>query len=296
MTAENKKTMGLSQKQADRLLLQHGENRLKQSKKVSAMKIFAGQFRDLMTMILLISTAVSVLMGEVTEAIAIIVIVLLNAVLGFLQEFRTEKTLEALSRMAAPAARVIRGAKQVTVPADQIVPGDVIVLKTGDKIPADARLTEAVSMHCDESLLSGESLPVEKTAARNDDIPQKSGRADLVYMGTSIVKGRGQAVVISTGMNTEMGKIAGMLHEIEEEPTPLQKRLAQLGKYIAVGCLGICAVVSLTGILRGEDVFSMLITGISLAVAAVPEGLPAVVTIALALAVGRILKRNALVR
>lgn len=291
-----KKNLGLSQKQADRLLFEHGPNRLEAGKKISMLKIFGGQFKDLMIMILLASTVISVMMGEITEAIAIIVIVLLNAVLGFIQEFRTERTLEALKNMAAPVARVLRDGRQTSVPADQIVPGDVILLSAGDKVPADARLLEVTALQCDESLLSGESLPVDKQAALHADIPTEIGRADLVYMGTVVTKGRGMAQVAATGMDTEMGKIAGMLDNIEEEPTPLQKRLGQLGKYIAVGCLLICAVVSITGILRGEELFQMLITGISLAVAAVPEGLPAIVTISLALAVNRILKRNALVR
>lgn len=288
--------LGLSTKKATKLLFEHGENKLESGKKISALAIFAGQFKDLMIMILLASTVISVIMGEVTEAIAIIVIVLLNAILGFVQEFRTERTLEALKNMAAPTANVIRDGKTTAIPASQIVPGDVILLKSGDKIPADARLLEVVALQCDESLLSGESVPVEKLKATGKIDEPEPGRSDCVYMGTVVTKGRGRAEVLATGMNTEMGKIAGMLHEIEDEPTPLQKRLAQLGKYIAIGCLGICAVVSVTGILRGEKLFDMLITGISLAVAAVPEGLPAIVTIALALAVNRILKRNALVR
>jgi len=288
--------IGLTSKEATRLLFQHGENRLASGKKISALKIFAGQFRDMMIMILLASTVISVLMGEVVEAIAIIIIVLLNAILGFIQEYRTEKTLEALKNMAAPNANVIRDGKNTQIPAVEIVPGDVILLKAGDKIPADARLLEVVSLQCDEAMLSGESLAVEKVASVNADAAAQTGRSDMAYMGTVVTKGRGKALVTATGMNTEMGKIAGMLHEIEDEQTPMQKRLAQLGKYIAVGCLAICAVVSLTGVLRGEALFDMLITGISLAVAAVPEGLPAIVTIALALAVNRILKRNALVR
>ena len=294
MSAE-KLTTGLSQKQAEKLLFEYGENRLESGKNISVLKIFGGQFKDLMIMILLASTVISVLMGEITEAIAIIVIVLLNAILGFIQEFRTEKTLEALKNLAAPTARVIRDGRQKTIPASEIVPGDLIVLTAGDKVPADGRLVEVTSLQCDESLLTGESIPVEKQVASKNAVGEP-GQAGQVYMGTIVTKGRGKAVVTATGMRTEMGKIAGMLHDIEEEPTPLQKRLGQLGKYIAAGCLLICAIVTVTGILRGEELFDMLLTGISLAVAAVPEGLPAIVTIALALAVNRILKRNALVR
>lgn len=289
-------TAGLSSKQATKLLFAYGENKLESGKKISPLKIFGGQFKDLMTLILLISTVVSVLMGEASEAIAIIVIVLVNAILGFIQEFRTERTLEALRNMSAPTANVMRDGRATVIPAHEIVPGDVILLKSGDKVPADARLLEVVALQCDESLLSGESLSVEKIVCETPLEDPEAGRIDHVYAGTVITKGRGSAEVVATGMHTEMGKIAGMLHEIEDEPTQLQKRLTQLGKYIAFGCLGICAVVTLTGILRGEDLFDMLLVGISLAVAAVPEGLPAVVTIALALAVNRILKRNALVR
>ncbi len=278
------KTTGLSPNEAVRRLAQHGENRLVAAKKTSALKIFAGQFRDLMIMILLCSTVISVLMGEITEAAAIIAIVFLNAVLGFVQEFRTERTLEALKDMAAPTAKVLRGGRNITVPAAELVPGDVVALSAGDRIPADAKLFEAVAMQCDEALLTGESLPVDKDVSSN------------VFMGASVTKGHGTAEVTATGMRTEMGKIAGMLRDIEEELTPLQKRLAQLGKYIAAGCLIICAIVSLAGVIRGERLFDMLITGISLAVAAVPEGLPAIVTISLALAVNRILKRQALIR
>lgn len=289
--------LGLTTKEATKRLFEYGENRLQSEKKISALKIFAGQFRDLMIMILLASTVISVIMGEVVEAIAIIIIVLLNAILGFVQEFRTERTLEALKSMAAPAAIAIRDGYSVEVPAHEIVPGDVILLKAGNKVPADAVILEAVSLSCDEAMLSGESIPVDKIESGNPDgeIPLP-GSGGMVYMGTVVTKGRGTARVVATGMSTEMGKIAGMLSEIEEEATPLQKRLAQLGKYIAAGCLIICAVVAAVGVLRGEPFFNMLIIGISLAVAAVPEGLPAIVTIALALAVNRILRRNALVR
>ncbi|HHY52309.1 MAG TPA: HAD-IC family P-type ATPase, partial [Clostridiales bacterium] len=238
MSAE-KLTTGLSQKQAEKLLFEYGENRLESGKNISVLKIFGGQFKDLMIMILLASTVISVLMGEITEAIAIIVIVLLNAILGFIQEFRTEKTLEALKNLAAPTARVIRDGRQKTIPASEIVPGDLIVLTAGDKVPADGRLVEVTSLQCDESLLTGESIPVEKQVASKNAVGEP-GQAGQVYMGTIVTKGRGKAVVTATGMRTEMGKIAGMLHDIEEGPTPLQKRLGQLGKYIAAGCLLIC--------------------------------------------------------
>ncbi|MEA5010541.1 MAG: cation-translocating P-type ATPase [Angelakisella sp.] len=275
---------GLSSKEAERLLIEVGENAIKPQKKAGALKMFVGQFRDALIMILLASTVLSVLMGEVSEAFTIIAIVLLNAILGFVQEFKTERTLEKLGELSAPTATVVRDGQVVQINSRELVPGDVVYLRAGDRVPADGRILEENGLSCDESMLSGESAGVEK---------QKD---DAVYMGTLATAGKGIFLVTETGPDTQMGGIAGMLGSIEVQQTPLQKRLAQLSGYIGVGCLVICAVVALTGILRGEPVFDMLLTGISLSVAAVPEGLPAIVTIALALAVGRMVKRNALVR
>jgi len=287
---------GLSDKEARKKLLEHGPNILAEKEKISPLKLFFSQFTDVMVLILLASTAISAFMGEMTEAVTIIAIVLLNAVLGFVQEFRTEKTMEALKSLAAPAAKVLRDGKQVSIPAEQIVPGDVIILETGDRVPADATLIDSMSLQADESLLTGESVPVEKTAVPAGKASGCTDRKSMVYMGTVITGGRARALVHVTGMNTEMGGIADLIQNIEEEQTPLQKKLEKLGKIIAVSCIAICAVVAATGILRGEDAFSMLLSGISLAVAAVPEGLPALVTISLALGVQRMLKRNALIR
>jgi P-type Ca2+ transporter type 2C len=280
---------GLSSREVEKLLKKHGQNVFEKGKKISPVGIFASQFKDILTIILVVSTLLSLLMGEMTEAIAIILIILLNAIMGFIQEYRTEKTLDALKNMAAPMAHVIRDGSPAEVRASDIVPGDVVLLEAGDRVPSDAMIIDSADMQADESLLTGESLPVEKTAGFTGD-------AGRVFMGTMITRGRGKAVTESTGMSTEMGKIAGILSSIEDSETPLQKRLAELGKFIAIGCLAVCAVVTVTGILRGEPVMNMIITGISLAVAAVPEGLPAIVTIALALGVGRMLKRNALIR
>ncbi len=285
----NDRPVGLSDKEALRLLKKAGPNAFTQGKKKSPLALFAGQFKDILTLILVASTLLSLVLGEASEAAAIILIVLLNAVLGFMQEYRTEKTLDALKNLAAPVARVIRSGELKTVPASAVVPGDLLVLEAGDRVPADARLLTADGLETDESLLTGESLPVAKA-------PGGASGAAKIYMGTMAVRGRGRAVTTATGMQTEMGRVAGMLSSIEDDQTPLQKRLAQLGKFIAAGCLGVCAVVSVTGILRGEPVMNMIITGVSLAVAAVPEGLPAIVTISLALGVGRMLKRNALIR
>ncbi len=286
---------GLSTAEAEKRLAKYGENLLSRKNAVHPAKIFAGQFKDFMIMILLGATIVSVLMGEAVEALTIVVIVLINAVLGFLQEYKTEKTLEALKNMAAPTAKVIRDGVQTEIPASDAVPGDLLVLEAGDRVAADAQIVEAILLQADEAMLSGESHPVNKTQLPQED-NSDGFRKDMVYMGTTITKGRGKAVVSDTGMKTQMGQIAGMLDTIEAEKTPLQEKLGSLGKYIGVGCLLICMVVTLTGILRGEPIFDMLLTGISLAVAAIPEGLPAVVTIALALAVSRMIKRGALIR
>ena len=286
---------GLSDKEARKRLVEHGPNILAEKEKISLVKLLLGQFTDVMVLILLASTAVSAFMGEMTEAVTIIAIVVINAVLGFVQEFRTEKTMEALKSLAAPAAKVLRNGKQINIPAEQIVPEDLIILETGDRVPADATLLECMSLQVDESLLTGESVPAEKAAIVGKALNHED-RKHMVYMGTVVTGGRGRALVNATGMNTEMGGIADLIQNIKEDQTPLQKRLTSLGKLIVAGCLVICAIVAATGILRGEDAFSMLLSGISLAVAAVPEGLPALVTIALALGVQRMLKRNALIR
>lgn len=288
--------MGLSEREARKKLLEHGPNTLSQKKKISVFKLLISQFTDVMVLVLIVSTIISAFMGDITEAVTIIAIVVLNAVLGFIQEFRTEKTLDALKNLAAPTAKVLRGGKQVEIQAQDVVPDDVIILEAGDRVAADAVLLESVSLQADESLLTGESVPVEKYAFSGENIWNCSDRKHIVYMGTIITGGRGRALVRSTGMNTEMGGIADLIQNISEESTPLQKRLDKLGKIIVAGCLAICAIVAVTGILRGEDAFNMLLSGISLAVAAVPEGLPALVTISLALGVQRMLKRNALIR
>ncbi len=285
---------GLTTKQAEKNLREYGENILKGGKKIRAGKILASQFKDVLTMILLFSTVLSVVMGEVTEAFTIMAIVFLNALLGFLQEYKTEKTIAALRQMAAPSCTVLRDGQIKQIPSSMVTIGDVVLLEEGDKVPADGVLSECYGLCADEALLTGESVPVHKKAYSFGVKPHEA--QNEVYMGTIITKGRGRMLVTDIGMNTQMGEIAGMLGEIEEEQTPLQKKLDQLGKYIAVGCLVICAVVSLTGILRGENIFDMLLTGISLSVAAVPEGLSAIVTIVLALAVGRMVKRQALIR
>lgn len=291
-----KQPEGLTSHEAAEKRKLFGPNVLAQGKKVHPFQIFVCQFKDFLTLVLLGGTVVSLLTGEYTEALTIAVIVLLNGLLGFMQEFKTERTLEALRKMAAPKARVWRDGELVLLDAAELVPGDWIELEAGDRIPADAKICAVAGLSCDESMLTGESVAVPKVVCREENLEERPDRPDFVYMGTTAVAGRGTAQVVATGMDSQMGKIAGMLREIPDEPTPLQKRLDQLGKYIAVGCLVVCAIVAVAGLLRGEPLREMLMTGISLAVAAVPEGLPAIVTISLALAVRRMVKRNALLR
>lgn len=289
MQVQKKSNPGLSSIEAARRLNEYGSNTLQKAKAIHPISILLSQFTNYLTIILLMSTGLSILLGERTEAITIMAIVVLNALLGFFQEYKTEKTIDALRNMAAPHSSVIRDGEIRQIPSEQIVPGDVFLIEAGDRIPADALLLDCYDLHVDESLLTGESIATEKNERSND-------AAATIFMGTLAVRGRAKAVAQQTGMHTEMGKIAGMLQEIQEPSTPLQKRLDQLGKYIAIGCLLICGIVSITGILRGEDVLDMVIMGISLSVAAVPEGLSAIVTVALALAVGRMVKQKALLR
>jgi len=285
---------GLSSEAAAKKLIKDGGNVLAKKKGVNKAMIFAGQFKDAMVIILLFATAVSVALGEYLDASAIIIVVVLNAVLGFIQEYRAEKTLETLKKLSAPTANVFRDGKLITLPAEKLVRGDIVRLEAGSKVPADCRVISAMAFECDESVLTGESLPVKKKAAAGE-VTNELNRADVCYMGTSVTRGHADAEVIETGTATQMGMISGMLTDITEEATPLQKRLGELGKIIGVICLSVCLIVSVAGVLRGYGVFDMLLTGISLAVAAIPEGLPATVTISLALAVRRVYKQNVLV-
>lgn len=287
--------MGLTEKEAQSRLKTEGENTLGESRKQGAAGIFIGQFKDVMVMILLCATGVSVLLGEISDAVTIILIVLLNAILGFVQEYRTEHTLEALRSMTSPTARCYRDGKLKVIDASKLVTDDVIELEAGDRIPADCVILRASGFFADEAMLTGESEAVEKTSGASDDTDNSLNKPNIVYCGTSATKGSCRARVIATGKQTQMGKISEMLTDIDREQTPLQKRLAELGKVVAIICLIVCAAVFGAGVLRGEEVFTMLMTGITIAIAAIPEGLPATVTIALALAVNRMLKQKALV-
>jgi len=296
LTSLDSRREGLSQAEAQRRLAKFGPNELAERKKISPWLIFLEQFKNFLIIILLVAVALSAVMGEVADAIVIFAIVLFAAGLSFIQEYRAERAMEALKRMAAPTASVLRDDAEVEIPATELVPGDIILLRTGDKIPGDARLIEAINLKTDEASLTGESVPVEKT---NVELPEEISIGDMknmVFTGTAVVYGRGLAIIAATGMNTEFGKIATMLQEVEKEKTPLQVNLDQLGKWIAIGALALCFILAGIGVLRGHGILEMLIWGVSLAVAAVPEALPAVVTISLALGVQRMVRRHALIR
>ena len=287
---------GLSTEEVQKRLKEYGPNELKKEKRKSPVRLFLEQFTDILIIILLIATALSMAIGEVYDAIVIIAIVIACAVLGFFEEYRAEKALEALKKMTAPTATVLRDGKEVQIQTSEVVPGDILLLYTGDKVPADARLIEAVNMKTDEAPLTGESTPVNKNVKPLPEDTPISDRRNMVFTGTVVVYGRGKAVVTSTGMNTEFGKIAKMVQTVEEEETPLEKRMAHVGKWLGILSVAVCLFVAVFGIIRGRAILDMILWGISLAVAAVPEALPAVVTGALAVGMYRMAKENAIVR
>lgn len=280
-------SVGLTREEAERRLKIYGYNQIENKKKISPIKIFLSQFNDLIIWVLIAATIISGLMGDTADAITIVIIVVMNAILGFVQEFKTEKSLEALKELAAPTCKVVRSGKISVINAELLVPGDIILLETGDKIPADAMVIEETNLLVDESLLTGESLGVQKSV---------HGKNGSLYMGTNVLTGKAKARVTLTGMDTEMGKIANMLDNIESERSPLRDKLDNIGKVLVVLCIIICVAVTVLGVFRGQPLGEMFMLGVSLAVAAIPEGLAAIVTIALALGVSRMLKRNALVR
>jgi len=288
---------GISDAEAKRRLDSIGPNELSEGVRVSPLVLFLNQFKDFMVLVLVGATLISGLLGEYLDAITIIAIILMNGILGFMQEFRAEKSLRALKELSAPTAKVMRGGKQQEVPASTLVPGDIVLLESGDRIPADVRFLEVSSLYVEESALTGESVPVGKRveAIQEEDVPL-GDRRNLGFLGTMVTRGTARAVVIGTGMNTEMGKIADLIQTTDEMETPLQHRLEQLGKLLIVIALGLTVMVVLAGILHGQPAYGMFLAGVSLAVAAIPEGLPAIVTIALALGVQRMIKRKAIVR
>ncbi|MBP3915870.1 calcium-translocating P-type ATPase, PMCA-type [Clostridium sp.] len=287
MIQEKEFTRGLSSREAEKRIKTYGLNELKHKKKKSPILIFLAQFNDFLVWVLIGATIISGFIGDKADAITILIIVIVNAILGFVQEFRTEKSLEALQEMAAPTCKAIRDGNIKVINSRELTIGDVVILEAGDRIPADGTFIDAANMVVDESLLTGESVGISKDTNKG----KNEG-----YMGTIVLKGRGLLMVDSVGMKTEMGKIANLLDNIEEEKSPLRERLDSLGKILVVVCVIVCIIVTVLGILRGNNITEMFLLGVSLAVAAIPEGLAAIVTVALALGVSRMLKRNALIR
>ncbi|HDI59394.1 MAG TPA: cation-translocating P-type ATPase [Desulfobacteraceae bacterium] len=288
---------GLAAEVARERLAHYGPNALVEKRRKPVWRMLLDQFRDFMILVLIAAAVVAGLLGEPVDTIAIVVIVLLNAVLGFVQEYRAEKAMAALKQMAAPSATVIRGGRIASIAAVELVPGDVVALEAGNVVPADLRLTEAVQLRVEEAALTGESVAVEKDVAALGEAGLALGdRRNMAYKGTLVAYGRGRGVVTATGMGTELGKIATLLQDQDEGRTPLQKRLAVFGQKLAWAVLAVCAIVFVTGLLRGEPPLLMLLTAISLAVAAIPEALPAVITISLALGARKLVKQRALIR
>ncbi|MBM7581923.1 Ca2+-transporting ATPase [Caldicoprobacter guelmensis] len=288
---------GLSRGEVYRRLEKYGLNELKERGRKTVFQMFLEQFKDFMIVVLIAAAIVSGLLGEITDAFIILLIVVLNAILGVVQESKAEKALEALKKMASPTAKVVRDGMPDVVPASQLVPGDVVVLEAGDFVPADIRLLETSNLKIEEAALTGESVPVEKFSGKleKEDVPL-GDRVNMAYAGSIVTYGRGKGIVVSTGMDTEMGKIAEMIQTGEETVTPLQKRMELVGKTLGTAALAICGVIFIVGILYGKEIFQMFLTSVSLAVAAIPEGLPAIVTIVLAVGVQRMARRNAIIR
>lgn len=303
-TLQSNLTTGLSENQVLEKRAQHGENKLREKKKKTNFQRFADQFKDVMILILIVAAIISFVIAciegepkEFFEPILILLIVILNAIMGVMQESKAEKAMDALKSLSAPHARVLRDGEEKVIDAVGLVPGDIIHLEAGDFVPADARLIRSVSLKSEESVLTGESVPSEKDADIIVDEKAPLGdRCNMVFSGCSITYGTATAVVTATGMDTEMGKIANLLDNEEDGQTPLQKKLAQLGKYLGILALACCAIIFVVGLSNGIPALEIFMTAVSLAVSAIPEGLPAIVTIVLSIGVQRMVKKNAIIR
>ncbi|MDD3839374.1 MAG: calcium-transporting P-type ATPase, PMR1-type [Clostridia bacterium] len=296
-TLKSDKERGLGDKRARQRLEEHGYNQIKSEKKTTILNMFLSQFKNFMVIILLIAAVISGFLGELNDTIIIITIVVLNAVLGVLQENKAEKALEALKNMSIPSAKVIRDGNTIQVKSTHIVPGDIVILEAGDFIPADGRIVECSNLMVEESSLTGESVPVQKhqDVIQDRDIPL-GDMANMVFSTGLVTNGRAKIVVTGTGMDTEIGKIAQMIEQEDNLKTPLQIKLEELGKWLGLVAIAVCAIIFLVGFFQGRDMLEMFMLAVSLAVAAIPEGLPAIVTIVLSLGVQRMIKKNAIIR
>jgi len=296
LKALNTSEKGLNSEEAENRLKKYGKNEIKEEEKVSKLKLFLSQFTSILILILMAAALVSAFLREFVDAFVILFTVFVAGVLGFVQEYRAEESIKLLKSLTSPEALVVRDGKDVKVPSSVLVPGDILLLQTGDRIPADSRLLEALSLKIDESSITGEYTPVGKSTEVFPPETPEPDRKNMAYTGTAVVYGRGKAVITATGMSTAFGRLAGLLGEIERERTPLQEKLDQFGRWIGAATLVVVAVVAVLGILKGFLPFEMFLWGVALAVAAIPEALPAVVTVGLALGVRRMVKRHALIR
>ena len=293
----NTSDTGLSRAEVEQRVAEYGANNIPEGRHRSLLNMLLAQFSDFMIIVLLVAAVVSGFIGEPQDTIAILVIVLLNAIIGTVQEYRAERAVAALREMAAPEAQVLRDGKIITLRAMELVPGDIVFLEAGNVVPADLRLLHTEEMLADESALTGESHAVDKLSASLVEANLALGdRCNMAYKSSLVTRGRGKGVVVATGLETEIGRIAQLLRGEQTVKTPLQKRLNRFGRYLALAVIAICIVVLVAGLLQGQALLLMFLTAVSLAVAAIPEALPAVVTISLALGARKLIKHNALVR
>ena len=287
---------GLSEQEATHRLTQYGPNKLAEGQRAGPLKIFLDQFKNVMVVVLLAAAAISGLTHDLTDTFVILAIALINAIIGFLQEYRADQAMAALKKLSQPLAKVVRGGQVLEVPSETLVPGDIVLIEAGARIPADLRVLEAASLKIEESSLTGESLPVEKQVRPIDAEAGLADRSNMAFLGTTCVYGRGRGLVTATGMDTQLGSIARSIQTLKDGQTPLQQRLAGLARVLALATVGLCVIIFLAGWLHGIGIRVMLLTAISLAVAAIPESLPAVITIVLSLGVQKMARHKALVK
>src|SRR6056297_3393503 len=288
---------GLSSKEAKQRLDEYGVNELKKGSEISPLEIFISQFKNILVILLLIATSISFFMGDTIESIAILAVIIINALFGFFTEYRAEKSVEELKKMVTTQAKVLRNGEVIQIDSSKVVPGDILIIEEGDRVTADGRLIEADNLAIDESALTGESDPVNKQIGKikEEEVPLAETN-NMVYMGTAVTRGNGVAVITATGVKTEMGKISDLLSKTVDEKTPLEEKLDQLGKSLIGITLVVAAIVAIFGIISGRNIIDMVKTGVALAIAAVPEGLPAVSTITLAIGMNKMARHKALVK